>query len=175
MLNLDYESFSVYGFSINYPISWRIELDPSSTQSKGNVVFKSSIRSEDKIFLSWGLIQDIVKKYPDLNAFANAGIDRIRKTQIVKSIRIIETKNTVIFGHDAILNCFDVKLGRRYSIPIVKEKETVSQKIITCHFLCRDSGRYYILYGSTVETEDYSNFYKTFGVMKESLRCHTHR
>jgi len=166
---LDYENFAIHGFFIKYPISCKVELDPDSDWNKGNVVFK--LPTGDRIFLSWGPIQTAIKKYRDLLTFANAGLDRIRKMQMVTKIEAVETESKKVYGHDTIFSHFKVQLGKPSLFSLFKRQETVLREIWTYHGFCHDSERYFIIYGIS-EMRNSVKLSEILRYMQASFRCH---
>lgn len=66
----EFETLSLYGMSIGYPKTARLELNRKSTRELGDVVFHFDRR--EKIVLSWGDLAEVRRHYEDANAQAVA-------------------------------------------------------------------------------------------------------
>ena len=59
----EFETFSVYSFSIDYPPVCRVEFNPKSRREAGDIVFH--FPDKEKLFLSWGNLEKAQKKFDD--------------------------------------------------------------------------------------------------------------
>jgi hypothetical protein len=51
----NFEKFSVYNFSLDYPPVCRIEFNPKSRHESGDVVFH--FPDKEKVFVTWGSLE----------------------------------------------------------------------------------------------------------------------
>jgi len=158
-----YERFSMYRFGIDYPNTWSIKFDPKSRRAEGYVMFKSPMN--DKVYLTWGILESIGKKYDSLEAQAEASLARIRDGRGVRKLELIETKKMEVNGHSAIFNHFMVDTAIR--LLMVKRKE-----IWSIHLHCKETERFFIVYQSTPDTSRSQEQSAIFTRMKESFACH---
>ena len=65
----EFETFSVYKFSMNYPPICRVEFNPKTRREAGDIVFHFPDPDRpraptEKVFLSWGALDKATKKFP---------------------------------------------------------------------------------------------------------------
>jgi hypothetical protein len=164
----DYESFCIYGFRTVYPVTWKIELDPKSERSEGNVTFKSPEKAN--IVVSWGHLKKAKKKYSSLEEHVRDSIDRIKKDKKVKKVELVQTKNIQVNSHKAIFSHIRIIFSMPKLLPFGKAK-TCEQEVHSLHFYCQPSRRYFVVYG--VATSDKSlQQGRIFEDIVKSFVCH---
>jgi len=166
---LEYESFSVYGFHVVYPTTWKIEFDPKSDRLKGDVAFKSP--EKENIFLSWGSLEKAKKRYSSLEEHANDSIDRIKKNPRVRKVETSQTKDTRIQSHKALFSLVKVTFSTPSLLPFTKTKEEV-QEVRCMHLHCETSERYYVIYGAIALSKSQEHE-AIFNNMMKSFKCHS--
>jgi len=159
-----YELFTMYGFSINYPDTWEVELNPKSDRNAGDVVFKT-IRH--RIFLSWGPLEPAQKKYGSLDRHADAAIQKVRKGGDVRNLQTLERRDTSVNGHKAVLNRFRVTLGVSFFA-----MRTAYRELSWVILHCEKTGKFFVLYESVTESYSATEQELILGQMKDSFKCH---
>jgi len=159
------ERFSMYRFAIDYPNTWRVEFDPKSRRAEGYVIFRSPFN--DRVFLTWGMLEKIKGKYNSLEAQARASIVRIGNGSDVRKVRPIESKTTELNGHNAIFNHF--LMDRAIGMGMIKAS---SKEVWSIHLNCEKTDRFFILYESTPDTSRSEEQSVIFSRMKDSFVCH---
>ena len=165
---LEYEFFYIYGFCTVYPVGWKIELDPKSERSEGNVTFKSPEKAH--IVVSWGPLEKAKEKYSSLKEHARDSIDRIKKDRKVKEVELVQTKNVQVNSHKAILSHISMVFSTRRLLPLGKAK-THEREVRSLHLYCKPSGRYFVVYGVTTSNKSLQQG-RIFESIIKSFVCH---
>jgi len=121
----EFEAFCVYNFRTVYPNTWRVEFDPKSTRTKGDVVFKSPER--ENIFLSWGDVERAKKRFSDAEGHLKYSIDRIKKNTRVSKVEIVSKKDFKVLSHSALVSLINVTFSPPSIIPFKKAKGNVEE------------------------------------------------
>lgn len=159
-----YERFSMYGFSVDYPDTWEVELNPKSDRTAGDVVFKTL---RHRIFLTWGTLERVKAKYDSLDKHAEAGLQKVRKGGDVRKLEMLERREIYINGHKSIFNRFKVTLGVSFFA-----MRSAYREVSSVHLHCEDTGRFFVLYESVMGSVSSAELGTVFEHMKESFRCH---
>lgn len=166
---LEYESFCVYGFNTAYPSTWKVEFDPKSDRTMGNVAFKSPERNN--IVLSWGPLERAKKKYSSVEEHAEDSIKGVRKNPSVARVEIIQKKELDIPPHKAIYSILRVVFASPSMIPFKKGKEDVLE-MRSIHVHCEVSDRYYVIFGQIAPSKSEEHG-EIFSKITESFKCHS--
>ena len=161
---LCYELFSMYGFSIEYPDTWEVELNRKSERTVGDVVFRTA---RHRIFLSWGPLEQVQEKYGSLGGQAEACIKKVRKGGDVRKLQTVEHSGTSVNGHEAIFNRFRVTLGVSFYA-----MRTAYRELSSVHLHCENTGKFFVLYESIMGSDTVTGLETIFGHMKDTFRCH---
>jgi hypothetical protein len=164
--NVELEKFSVYKFSIDYPPVCRVEFNPKSRREKGHMVFH--FPDEEKLFLSWGELEQAQKKFPTSKDHANHSIKVMKKMDNVKDLEIASQDSIMVNTHDATysrLKFEGVALG------LVTRRKGVPHQAYSLHVHCDQTSRYFVIYAmlSKQAPEDFSEL---FVLMANSFKCH---
>ena len=163
---LKYDCFRIYGLSINFPFTWKIELNPKSTRERGDVAFKSD-DGKKIIFLSWGNLEKAKKKYSSLREQVEACFKRMKKSPEIENVELIKSETLEINSHEADFNY--VKVTRaKYGF---FSKKTYQRDVLSVHLYCNHSNRFIVIYGST-DPESFSEYIEIFKTVMKSLICH---
>jgi hypothetical protein len=165
---LEFESLSVYGFRTVCPSTWRIEFDPKSDRSRGDVAFKSVERSN--VFLSWGPLERVKKKFSSLEDHVKDSVDRVKRNPRAKRVEIVETKELMIESHRALYTLIKVSFSTPSIVPFSKGKDE-TQEVRSMHLHCEASGRYYVMFGQ-IALDKSQEYKEVFDKMMESFKCH---
>ena len=165
---LEFDFFCIYGFRTVYPVGWKIELDPKSERSDGNVTFKSPEKA--RIVVSWGPLEKGKEKYSSLEEHARDSINRIKKDRKIKKVELIQTKKVKVNSHKAILSHFRMVFSVRKLLPFGKGKRH-EREVRSLHLYCRPSGRYFVVYGVTTTDKSLQQG-RIFENIIESFVCH---
>lgn len=163
----EFETLSLYGMSIGYPKTARLELNRKSTRELGDVVFHFDRR--EKIVLSWGDLAEARRHYEDANAQAVASIERAKKSHQVRNMQSVERKDLPLHGHQAVYNHMRFEVVSR---GILRDRKIAEQETHSIHLHCPQSGRFYVLYGSATSSPDVSDQRSALLEMASSLKCH---
>jgi hypothetical protein len=164
----EYESFCIYGFRTVCPVTWKIELDPKSELSEGNVTFKSPEKAN--IVVSWGPLEKAKKRYSSLEKHAKDAINRIKKESKVKKAELVQTKNIQVNSHKAIFSRIRIIFSMPKLLPFGKAK-TYEQEVHSLHLYCKPSRRYFVVYGVTTSDKSIQQC-RIFEKIIESFVCH---
>ncbi|NIR87534.1 hypothetical protein GWO13_08260 [Candidatus Bathyarchaeota archaeon] len=159
---MQYDNFSIYGFQVEYPENWRVELYPKSAKETGEVSFISP--EKDRMFVFWGLLEEVKKTFTSLDEHVERTIKKIEKTRGVDSLEVVERKELEINGHRAIFTNLQATISRGFFL--FRRKEL--RGLLACHLYCEKASRFFILHGSlsSMEHED------VFDHMQKSFKCH---
>lgn len=160
-----YDRFAMYGFSLEYPSTWNLELQPKSAAEAGDVAFKTlGIR----VFLTWGSLDKARQRYGSLDKQVEDSLTRMRKSGDVRRFEIVEQKEMTLNGHRAIYSSTRASLG----VGLLAMK-TSHREVCTLHLHCEPSKKYLVLYASGVGQGSLEQFSETFSHMSASLKCHS--
>lgn len=162
---MEFDTLSMYGFSIEYPSSWRIELDSKSKREKGTVAFKSP--EKIAIFLSWGPLEDAKKRYASSREQAEGSVERMRGTGGVKDVEVLEMKSLEVNSHEATFTHTRIVMER----PLFVRIKPLRQKARSLHLHCQESERYFVLY-LVAKEEETDKYAEVFDHMMKSIKCH---
>jgi len=166
---MKFERFSIYGFSVDYPVDWKVELNNKSERIKGHVAFKGPER--DVIFVSWGPLEEARKSYCSPHEQAKASLSNIRKIGI-KNVELIEAKSVKVNLHEASFN--HVRVIRSRHAMSLSSKDNLQEEIRSLHLHCESSKRFFVIYGASPPDKS-SKYANIFENMLKSFRCCTVR
>jgi hypothetical protein len=159
------DTLRIYGMSFDFPVSQKLEFDPKFTREGGSVAVKSPTKSV--IFVTWGELQKIVKKLPTPREHSKYSMERAAKSARGKLNRV-EEKDVRINGHPAAYARAEIEVPRGMIGP-----QRPKQEIISVHFHCDRSARYFVIYTSTDwGGRDAEGRDEVFRIMLETFRCH---
>ena len=163
---MDYDRFSIYGFQIGYPRTWKVELNPKSEHAKGDVAFKSPEKT--KMFVSWGLLETVKKKFASLDDQVEASIKRIKKDGQVGHLEVLDRKELEVCGHRALYTrlCATVQSASFFSRSAGGQRE-----LWAMHLRCEESGRYFVVYASSETAKKLEEVADIYNHLQASFRC----
>jgi len=161
------EHFSVYRFSMEYPNVCRFEFNPKTKREKGDVVIHFPDR--EKVFLSWGQLAVVTKKYPTADAFAKHSIKSMAKSRNISKSENIDTKSMTVNSHDAFYN--KVHFHETVGMGLFGKGRTNVRTTCSVHLYCTQSSRYFVIYALLTPNAP-EDFDKLFLEMVDSFRCH---
>ncbi len=160
-----YDHFSIYGFDVEYPKDWRVELNPKSEKTAGEVAFQSPER--DRMFVFWGALEEAKKNFESLDEHVERTIEKVKKSRGVNYVEVTEQKELKINGHRAIFT----HLKATFTQGFLKRRE-VSRQLWSSHLYCEQTARYFILHGSPSSEEISTEHATVFKHMQKSFKCH---
>ena len=161
-----YETFSIYKISMNYPAVCRVEFNPKSRREAGDVVFHFPDR--EKVFLSWGKLSDVQKKFPTVEEQAEHSLKAVSKNRQVKGFEKIRQDSLEINSHKAAYN--RVKM-EEVAGSFFAGKRTIKHETLSLHVHCESLSRYFVIYAvlSPNAPEDFADLFLD---MVHSFKCH---
>jgi len=162
----DFENFSMYGFTIDYPDACRVEFNSKSRRESGDVSFR--FPDNVKIFLSWGELEKVSKRFGSAEEHANYSLDAMAKGKNVKNFARVSRDTMPLHSHKTSVNkvSFDEKamkfLGRGRDLP---------REAYSLHVHCDKSNRYFVLYTMAPVDGD-AKYERIMESMRESFNCH---
>ena len=165
-MDIAFERFSVYRFSIHYPSDVRIEFNPKSRRGEGDIVFHFPDRV--KIFLSWGDLEKARQRFGTVGEHAAHGLERIKKAGNVKNFEKVSSDSMNVNSHKG---AFNLAKFEEVTVGLFRGKVKSPREAYSVHVHCPESSRYFVLYallpiGGRVDHD------KAFRKMAESLKCH---
>jgi len=162
---LGYEALEMYGFSLEYPDIWEVELRPGSTSSAGDVAFKTrGIR----FFLTWGPLEENRNKFGTLDHQAAESLKKIKKSGDVRRVEVLDHKDMTVNGHRSIFNSVKLSLGTG-----LMAMKTVRREVYSLHLYCEPSQRFFVLYANGAGEGALKSVSEVFFLMSSTLRCHS--
>jgi hypothetical protein len=126
---------------------------------KGGQVFYST-PGGNALFVSFGNLTELAKRFKSLNGYRDASIARLR-AQANISGRLVASKELTIGGHRAILSNFQGVTGTGGIADVW-----------SLDLWCDVKDRYYSIYGDVVRREEFPDFASLFESTARSLVCH---
>ena len=167
MSSKDFERFSVYNFSIDYPPVCRVEFNPKSRREHGDIVFHFPDR--EKVFLSWGDLEKAEKKFETAEKQAEHSLQSVKKSGNVKKMEKLENDVLTLNSHTAAYNRVRVD---EQPAGIFPGKRIIPHEAYSIHVHCDKTARYFVIYTmlSPKAPEDFGT--AIFKVMVNSFKCH---
>ena len=167
LTNGEMEHFSVYRFSMDYPAVCRFEFNPKTRREKGDIVVH--FPDKEKIFLSWGVLATVTKKFQAANDFAKHGIKSMSKSRNISKTDKLEEKTITVNSHEAFYN--KVQFHETAAMGLFSKGRTNLRTTCSVHFYCPTSSRYFVIYALLTPNAP-EDFDELFLEMVESFRCH---
>jgi len=162
---MDYDQFAVYGFQVGYPSTWRVELNPKSEHAKGDVAFKA--QDGTRMFVSWGLIDSIQKKFATLDDQVKASVQRIKKDGQIGGIQVLDQKEFQVCGHRAVYT----RISATVRSTSLFSKSVGQRELWAAHLRCEKSGRYFVVYGSSQTDRTLEETTEVYNHLQGSFKC----
>jgi hypothetical protein len=159
------EKFALYGFQIDVPDNWRIEVNPKSTRKKGDVAFHSP--KGNRFFISWGKLEDATSRFKTLEEHRDRNIKQIKKGQDVKQVETGASYEERISGHRVLFT--ELKAEVRQGM---FGRSSYAREMWSAHLYCDNMGRYFVIYCLLRDPTEYEDYSKIFKSMAMSLSCH---
>ena len=161
-----FESFSIYGFSINYPKECRVEFNPKSRREAGDIVFH--FPDKVKIFLSWGELEKATTRFQTIEKHAENSLETMKKAANVKNFEKVMSDSLKVRSHSGAYN--HVTLDE-VTMSFFTGRRKVPRDACSVHVHCPDSSRYFVIYG-LFPRESFNEQEKALKTMINSLKCH---
>jgi len=157
------DKLEIYGFSFEFPKTSRLEFNPKFKRDAGDVAVKTPDKAVT--FVSWGELEKVMKKAPNIEAHAKFSLDRVKKS-VQGKMTVLENKEITVNGHDALYNHVRVDVPRRGFFG-----KGTQQEVRSVHVHCDKSGRYFVIYATctALNTEEQG---RTVDMVCETLKCH---
>lgn len=165
-LRSDFENFSIYGFAIDYPEVCRVEFNSKSRREAGDVSFR--FPDSLKIFLSWGDLEKVSKRFGSAEEHANYSLEAMQKGKNVKNFERVSRDTMSLHDHKTSINKvrFDEK-----ALKIFGRGKDLPREAYSLHVHCDKSNRYFVLYTMAPADGD-QKFERIMESMRESFNCH---
>ena len=166
MKDSELERFGVYRFSMDYPSVCRFEFNPKTKREKGDIVIHFPDR--EKVFLSWGGLAVVTKKYPTAHEFAAHSIKAMSKSRNISKTDRVDEKTLTVNSHEAFYN----KTQFHETVAgLMSKGRTNVRTTCSVHLYCPKSSRYFVIYALLTPNAP-EDFDKLFLEMVDSFRCH---
>ena len=159
------ENFALYGFQVEIPDNWRVEVNQKSTRQKGDVVFQSL--GGNRVFLSWGPLDQATKHFKTLEEQRDNSVKQIAKSPDVKSVEVQDSKEEMVGGHRALVTHVSASVKRG-----MMSRGLSDQDVWSMHFYCPNTSRYYVVYTLLRNKDEFPDFSQFFNAISGSLACH---
>jgi Zn-finger nucleic acid-binding protein len=165
-LNGAFERFSIYGFTIDYPEECRVEFNSKSRRETGDVVFR--LPKNIGIFLSWGELGKVLKRFGSAEEHANYSLDTMKKGKNVKNFERVSRDTISLHNHNGSVN--KVRFEER-TLRLFARSKDIPREAYSLHVHCDKSERYFVLY-SMASANDETRLDRIMELMRESFICH---
>lgn len=162
----DFERFSVYGFSIDYPNVCRVEFNPKSRREAGDIVFH--FPDKVKTFLSWGELEKATKNFQTVEKHAEHSLETMKKSGNVKNFVRVSHDSITVHSHKGAFN--RVRL-EEVTVGFFTGKRTAPRETYSVHVHCPGSSRYFVVY-TMIPSNMEMEYEKSLMTMANSLKCH---
>jgi hypothetical protein len=144
-----------------------VEFNSKGSRETGDVVFHLPERV--KIFLSWGELEKVRKRFNSAQEHAEYNLNAMKKGKHVTNFEQTSQDYVTVNTHNAALN--KVKFDETISTLPFTGKKTLQREAFSLHVHCSDSNRYFVLYTMTPSDTE-GKYDKTMTKMMDSFRCH---
>ncbi len=160
------ERFALYGFGLEVPDDWRIEVNPKGNRQKGDVAFHTP--KGNRFFISWGPLESANKRFKTLDEHRDWSTKQVGKGPDVKKVDVSDSREVAISGHRALLShvSADVRAGGFMS------RGSAERNMWSLHFYCPERGRYYVVYSLLRDKDEFPDFSGEFDSLWKSASCH---
>jgi len=160
------EHFSVYRFSMDYPKVCRFEFNPKTRREKGDIVLH--FPDKEKVFLSWGVLATVTKKFQTANEFASNSIRSMSKSRNVSKTDKIDEKRLTVNSHEAFYNKVQF---RETAMGLFSRGPGNLRTTCSVHMFCPKTSRYFVIYALLTPNAP-EDFDELFLNMVDSFQCH---
>ena len=178
----DFDKFSVYGFSIDYPAICYVEFSSKSRREAGDIAFHYS--SKKNIYLAWGDLTKTRKMFQTVDEQAEQSIKVVTKNRDIRKVERVTQDSLTINSHKAVYNRLRLVeaprgFGSKYKtllylsspIYLFLDRKPVKHEAFSVHLHCERTSRYFVIY-SLVSGEAPENFPSIIMSMMNSFQCH---
>lgn len=123
---------------------------------------------QEKVYLSWGELEKVQKKYPTVDEHAEHSIEKVKKTRDVKNCERISKDSFNLNSHTAIYT--HIRLNEMQARMFTRSRET-HHEVYSIHLHCNNAGRYFVLYSLIPEAAG-KEFEGIFRAMADTFECH---
>jgi hypothetical protein len=163
-----FETFSIYGFSLDYPEECRVEFNAKSRRESGDVVFHFPDKVDRvRIFLSWGDLEKASKRFHTTEEHAEFSLDAMKKGKNVKNFERVSRDTLSLHNDRGSVN--KVKFDER-SVGLIGGKD-IPREAYSLHVHCTKSNRYFVLYTMTPRSSE-GRYDRIMDSMSSSFKCH---
>jgi hypothetical protein len=163
----NFERFSMYSISIDYPNDSRVEFNSKGRREVGDVAFH--LPEKVRIFLSWGELEKVSKRFNSVQEHAEFSLNSMKKGKNVRNFEQVFTDSVAVNTHKGTLN--KVKFEEMIPGLPFAGKKVLQREAYSLHVHCDESKRYFVLY--TMAPSDAQGKYdKTMTAMVDSFKCH---
>ena len=155
----------MYGFSVDYPEECRVEFNSKSRRESGDVAFR--FPENTRIFLSWGELEKVTKRFNSAEEHANYSLDAMKKGKNVKNFERVSRDTISVRSHRASVN--KVKFDEK-EMRFIPGSKDLPREAYSFHVHCDKSNRYFVIY--TMSPANETRFSRIMDSMRDSFKCH---
>ncbi|MGI0091837.1 MAG: hypothetical protein ACREBS_09015 [Nitrososphaerales archaeon] len=159
------EKFALYGFEIEIPSDWRVEVNPKSTRVKGDAAFQS--QKGNRVFVSWGPLEEATRRFKTLEAHRDSSLDQVKKGSDVKSLDVSDLKEVQVCTHRALMTHVSAQIRSG-----MMGRNTSRRDIWSIHFYCPNISRYYVMFSMERDAEEFEDMGQVFSSFAKTMVCH---
>jgi hypothetical protein len=158
----------MYGFAIDYPDVCRVEFNSKSRREAGDVAFR--FPDSARIFLSWGELEKVSKRFASAEEHANYSIDTMKQGKKVKNFERVLRDTAMLQDHKTSVN--KVRFEEK-TVKLFGRGKDILREAYSLHVHCDKSRRYFVLYSlAPVNVNGEVRFDRIMESMTESFKCH---
>jgi hypothetical protein len=163
----NFERFSMYSISIDYPNDSRVEFNSKGRRETGDVAFH--LPEKVRIFLSWGDLEKVSKRFNSVQQHAEFSIDAMKKGKNVRNFEQVSKESVEVNTHWGALN--KVKFEEMLPGLPFAGKKALQREAYSLHVHCEESKRYFVLY-TMAPSDAQGKYSRTMSTMVDSFKCH---
>jgi len=163
-----FEQFSIYGFALDYPSECRVEFNSKSRRESGDVVFHFPAPDSVRVFLSWGELEKVTKRFKTTEEHAEYSLDAMKNGKNVRNFEVVSRDSLSSEIHNGAVS--RVKFDEM-ATTLLSGKKGMPREAYSVHVHCEKSNRYFVLYSMAPSTVE-GRYDKIMTTMRDSFRCH---
>jgi hypothetical protein len=163
-----FERFSIYGFALDYPEACRVEFNAKNRRESGDVAFHFPSPDRVRIFLSWGELEKVTKRFKTTQEHAEYSLNAMKQGKNVKNFELVSRDSLGSQVHRGTVN--KVKFDEM-TTGMFFGKRGIPREAYSLHVHCENSNRYFVLYSMAPSSVE-GRYDKIMAKMRDSFKCH---
>ena len=163
----NFERFSMYSISVDYPNDSRVEFNSKGRRETGDVAFH--LPEKVRIFLSWGELGKVAKSFHSVQEHAEFSLNAMKKGKNVRNFEGLSKDSVPVNTHNGALT--KVRFEEMMAGLPFAGKKAFQREAYSLHVHCEESKRYFVLY-TMAPSDPQAKYSSIMSAMVESFKCH---